>query len=865
MRSTAAALLYGLLALQNNLVRRDQLVQAAEAWVRDKRRSLVDILTEKGMLPQDERQLMDALFAKYVANMEGDLEASLAGLSSLGNVRDDLSLVADDELAQSLASMVPDAVPGTLPFQATTVADGDVTTQTKLRVLRLHARGGLGQVSVALDRALHREVAFKEMQAKFADDTDSRGRFVKEAEITGSLEHPGIVPVYGLGQYADGRPFYAMRFVKGDSLQQAIERFHAADVLDHDLVPGERSFALRELLGRFLDVCDAIAYAHSRGVLHRDLKPGNIMLGKFGETLVVDWGLAKVVGRSGASTFDVESALLESRGSGGSETAMGAVVGTPQYMSPEQAAGRVEQLGPATDVYALGATLYCLLTGQPPIPRGTLGDMLSRVQAGTWPKPRAVRRNVPRPLESICVQAMAAQPVERYPSVPELADDIRHWLADEPVRAHRESIPERMGRFERRHRSLVRFTAIAMLLLTVATLVTTNAVARRRQADRLAQSLELFLTDDLARSLDDARGPGAVGDALAEASQRFAETFADNPDIQVRLYVSFGDLLLSLGELKSAQRQFEAARQLLPTAHVATSTEWHHKVGTAIARWRQGEPGANAMMDQLDAELSRVRDPNIRRWFDLERANELKNRRDLAPLERLQVIQQAAAIYERYLPSEEEPPTDVSLNAAEMCVERAELGDAIARTWMSPPRETKAYLWSMKVSSLGQARDQLLALIHRPALANRAQANRLLSAEIWSEYAKTQDRLGGYLEADDAYFEACTELAEILGPRHWRTIETSHSWMSLLSQRLPRLDPPGFEQRLLRGTEFFSRHCLDGNSDPTTLLEQNAVGVAAFFAKRSGNVRQCERLVQWLVLDREMRTWMSQPKTHDDG
>src|SRR5207245_1335212 len=149
---------------------------------------------------------------------------------------------------------------------------------------------------VAEDQELHREVALKEIKEDRAHDAVSRSRFVLEAEITGGLEHPGIVPVYGLGQYADGRPFYAMRFVKGDNLKAAIRRFHEAERPGRD--PSERSLALRQLLRRFVDVCNAVAYAHSRGVLHRDLKPANIMLGKYGETLVVDWGLAKCVGRS---------------------------------------------------------------------------------------------------------------------------------------------------------------------------------------------------------------------------------------------------------------------------------------------------------------------------------------------------------------------------------------------------------------------------------------------------------------------------------------------------------------------------------------------------------------------------------------
>ena len=169
---------------------------------------------------------------------------------------------------------------------------------TRFHILRPHAEGGLGKVSVARDEELGREVALKEIKAAHAHHQDSRARFLLEAEITGGLEHPGIVPVYGLGKYDDGRPFYAMRFIRGDSLKEAVDRYHnVSGTLRAPAKSGTRNvpdtIELRKLLGRFLDVCNAIAYAHSRGVLHRDLKPGNIMLGKFGETLVVDWGLAK--------------------------------------------------------------------------------------------------------------------------------------------------------------------------------------------------------------------------------------------------------------------------------------------------------------------------------------------------------------------------------------------------------------------------------------------------------------------------------------------------------------------------------------------------------------------------------------------
>ena len=186
-----------------------------------------------------------------------------------------------------------------------------------------------------------------------------------EAEITGGLEHPGIVPVYGLGQYAKGRPFYAMRFIRGDSLKEAIERFHKAEGPGRE--PGERALACGKLLGRFVDVCNAIAYAHSRGVLHRDLKPGNIMLGQYGETLVVDWGLAKPGGAGAEGVPDSsqghETGLRERFGP---DAQMGSAIGTPSFMSPEQAAGRLDRRAPPVTSTAWEHTVLPL-DGQGPV------------------------------------------------------------------------------------------------------------------------------------------------------------------------------------------------------------------------------------------------------------------------------------------------------------------------------------------------------------------------------------------------------------------------------------------------------------------------------------------------------------------
>ena len=282
-------------------------------------------------------------------------------------------------------------------------------------------RGGIGVVFVALDSELHREVALKQIQPQHADDPASRARFLIEAEVTGRLEHPGVVPVYGLGTSDEGRPFYAMRFVRGQSMKEAIEKFHrpaatsslsclegegkaaAAAAATGAAADGSADLALRQLLRRFIDVCNAIAYAHSRGVIHRDLKPANILLGPYGETLVVDWGLAKVVGRDDPTPQPAAELTLRPRsGSGNSETQAGTAVGTPAYMSPEQSEGRLAQSGPASDIYSLGATLYCILTGQPPLGDGDVDDILMRLRRGEIEPPRQVNPACPRHWKQSC-------------------------------------------------------------------------------------------------------------------------------------------------------------------------------------------------------------------------------------------------------------------------------------------------------------------------------------------------------------------------------------------------------------------------------------------------------------------------------
>jgi tRNA A-37 threonylcarbamoyl transferase component Bud32 len=396
-----------------------------------------------------------------------------------------------------LPTIAAPAEPGVLDSTTAEAGSPAISPSENLRagglryhVLRPHDKGGIGEVFVALDEELNREVALKEMQERHAGDAHNRGRFVREAEITGGLEHPGIVPVYGLGQYADGRPYYAMRFIRGETLKDAIARYHRADA-DRARSP---EFERRALLMRFVAVCNTLAYAHSRGVIHRDLKPANIMLGQYGETLVVDWGMAKTVAEPGKGADTSAEPALVPRLADSLQTQAGSALGTPVYMSPEQAAGRLDLLGPASDIYSLGATLYTLLTGRPPITGQDAAEVLQKVQRGEWLPVRQVKPDVPPALAAICHKAMALEPAARYGTALALAGDLEHWLADEPVAAYRESWAARSRRWMRRHRTLVS-TALGVLLvalvgLAVGLIVVSDAQRQEKAARQTAEDKE---------------------------------------------------------------------------------------------------------------------------------------------------------------------------------------------------------------------------------------------------------------------------------------------------------------------------------------------------------------------------------------
>lgn len=515
------------------------------------------------------------------------------------------------------------AVPNAPTAPAVSPLDQDsIPWPLRFRVLREHAKGGLGKVSVAEDLELHREVAFKEIQRRYADDSEARERFLLEAEITGGLEHPGIVPVYGLGTHSDGRPYYAMRFIRGRSLQEAIDHYFKA--AKDGANAGELQLEFRQLLRRFVDVCNAIDYAHSRGILHRDLKPGNVMLGDYGETLVVDWGIAKAVAVKGSLFKTTLEPLLPRATGDASQTVMGVAIGTPQFMSPEQAKGKLDELGPASDIYSLGATLYCLLTGTAPFTSRDLDTVLKNVKSGTFPPPIQVNSHVPKPVNAICMKAMSLQPALRYGTAHTLAEDIEHWLADEPVSAYEENRWERASRWVRRNQVRAQAIAVSVIVIAVVSIIAAFLIDQSRRAE--AKALANLKIANQKEILAHEQETKAKGEALRRSRQTreaidtlllgVSNALDDLPGTQAarqRLLERAAQDYARLADEKSSDKelQAEAARSFVKLADVYWKLKYVDKSRQAFDRAEQ----------TWKKVIERTRNPAVEFQFDRARAS----------------------------------------------------------------------------------------------------------------------------------------------------------------------------------------------------------------------------------------------------
>ena len=433
--------------------------------------------------------------------------------------------------------------------------------------LRKHAEGGLGQVWAGRDELLGRDVALKMLRPDRVGNRHLAAEFVREARVTGRLEHPSIVPVHDL--IADAGPgvgpCYVMRFAAGRTLAQAADAYHAKR-----RAGAATRLDLADLLDALVAVCRAVAFAHARGVLHRDLKGQNVILGDFGEVFVLDWGLAKA---------DPAAAGPTAADPAGGPTG---VAGTPAYMAPEVAAG-----GPASvrsDVYGLGATLYAVLTGRPPAAGPSADAVLEQVRSADPPRPRSVNAAAPPALEAICRQAMARDPAARYATADDLATDLRRFLADDPVAAYPDPILVQAGRWARRHRTKVAAGLVALATAVVALTVGGGLLAaeqqrtaeRKRQAEAerdraeanldAAHKLTVNLIDVTEKLLPPVSGAELVRRDLNQAAidtfKAFAEQRPDSPAVKqwaAKLSWYQANMLGLVGDTAGAEAAFQTA------------------------------------------------------------------------------------------------------------------------------------------------------------------------------------------------------------------------------------------------------------------------------------------------------------------
>jgi serine/threonine-protein kinase len=479
-------LLFAVLALQADLIDSQQFVEVCSSWACRKDCALADLLVERGWLNKEDRMEVDRLLERKLRKHQGDVHASLAGVAT-GQVRQSMALVADPVVQQTLADIAPAQVQHEF---VSTIAHQSAPTRDRYSLSRLHAAGGIGQVWLARDLDLDREVALKEIRPERGENPVVWARFLKEAKITGQLEHPGIVPVYELRGQRSSSPYYTMRFIRGRTLAEVIKGFH-----DKRLRGEAGSVDLHGLLTAFVAICNALAYAHARGVIHRDLKPQNVVVGDYGEVIVLDWGLAKLIDDP---ERDTELAPVTYHGDTPlGETMQGQVLGTPGYMAPEQAEGRIDRMDRRTDVYGLGAILYAILGGSAPFHGTDSNQVLRRVQREAPQKPRELWPAVPPALEAICLKALAKRPDERYGSAADLGREVQRWLADEPVESYPEPLPARAARWARQHKTAVAGAA-SLLLTAVVALVVGLVLLQQEQARTEKERLDAVAARDVA-------------------------------------------------------------------------------------------------------------------------------------------------------------------------------------------------------------------------------------------------------------------------------------------------------------------------------------------------------------------------------
>ena len=488
-------LLFGVLAVQLRGVTSAQLVEVAAAWAAEPSVSVAQRLVEKGILKEDDRALLEKLVDDAVR-------------AHGGNTGEVLELFSGEEhLEKTYFSMLNsedlDHV-DTSPMEGVTFFAGSgkeisgvSETPGRYTLISHHARGGMGRVLIVHDEYLGRNIALKELLPPGSPEDEGEkpspvrqsaalvARFLQEARITSQLEHPAIVPVYELGRRQDGSVYYTMRLVRGKTFAAALQECNSLDERLH-------------LLSNFIGLCQAMAYSHSRGVIHRDIKPANVMLGAFGETVVLDWGLAKVRDTEDVHMEDIRDTLhfLDVDGKQSlHKTAYGRALGTPHYMPIEQAEGRVDAIDERSDVYSLGAVLYEILTGNTPYSGKTTREILDKVIHERPMPVLELAPDAPPELAVICEKALQKDQSQRYQTAAELAEEVQRFIDGSLVRAYRYSLRQVIAHYYSRHRLLINtaLACAAVLIVTgIGSYISIMQARDREHAQRLVAETKTY-------------------------------------------------------------------------------------------------------------------------------------------------------------------------------------------------------------------------------------------------------------------------------------------------------------------------------------------------------------------------------------